>query len=213
MRRSATDRGRVGCLPGFWPGLGLLSRASRATEVVLLDHAPFQPGAGLHRARIRTGSGETWLSLPLRGAAPGTPLRFVELAGASAWAPRFMRVVEHAYEDTPCFERHRCDLARLLFHGWPRLVDLNEAMLRLLLEAYGVSAHVVRASVQPGATPTSVHTERATDPSALGLLFRHGPGARELLRPAPRVRLQRTQHLVARGASARSRERATHHTV
>jgi hypothetical protein len=181
-------------LPGFWPGLPTLARAARAGTIVLRDDRPFSPGDGLHRARIRAPGGETWLTLPVRATPPGTLLAAVELAPPDTWAPRALRVIEHAFACAPYLEHYRCDLARVLFRGGPRLVDLNEAMLRLLLHAFGIPAQVVRASAVGEPYPTDLH-ERVADRPAIELLFWHGPGARALLdavpRPAPRrIRLR-----------------------
>jgi len=195
MRSSALNRSGLGMLPDFWPGLSSLARAARAGRIVLLDDGPFSPGDGLHRARIRAAAGETWLTIPVRSAPPGTPLGAVELAPSATWAPRAMRVIEHAFEYAPYLEHYRCDLARILFHGWPRLVDLNEAILGFLLHAYEIPVRVVRASVLGERHPTWLHA-RVSERPAIEVLFWHGPGALALLdavpRPAPRrIRLRR----------------------
>lgn len=194
MGSPAPERPVASLLPYVWPGLYVLGIAARAGGCVALrDDVAFSPGDDLHRGRIRATVGETWVTLPVRAAAPGTPLHAVELPPPSLWAPRVMRVIEHAFADAPFLEHYRCDLARLLFHAWPRLIDLSEEMLRLLLRAYGLPVEIVRASALIGSAPPicvaapALH-ERVSDRSALELLLWHGSAARDLLSPPRRGR-------------------------
>jgi hypothetical protein len=192
MRSSAPERSIAAIVPGFWPGLGSLARAAGADGILLLDQRPFRASDGLNRGCIRRAAGETWLTVPVRSAPPGTPLHAIALVSPDAWAPRVMRGIEHAYEEAPYFEHYRCELARLLFHGWTRLVDLNEAMLRLLLQGYQLPQPLTRESEQPDAGPprhavlSTRSLDRGSDRSALDALLWHGPGARALIAPSTR---------------------------
>lgn len=154
---------------------------------MLRDDLPFDPARGLHRARLRAPAGETWLTLPVRGVAPGVPASAIRLAPAETWAPRAMRGIEHAFEDAPFFERYRCDVARILFAGAPRFVDLSRAMFVFLLRELGAATQVALASsltgdeIIPRWTPVDRHRS-VSDAAALEILLWHGPAARILLR-------------------------------
>lgn len=169
----------------FWPGLSLLAHARRAAAVVLRDDLPLDTSRGLHRARLRGAGGEAWLSLPLRAAPAGTPVAGILLAPTLGFAARAMRAVEHAFEEAPFFEHHRCDLARILFHPWDRYAPMAAAMTRFLFSAYGVRAELLRATELPGGIPADARGIRhatVSDRSAVDALFWHGPAARSLLR-------------------------------
>ncbi len=184
MRSPARGGVVAGVLPAFWPSLATLAVAARSVRLVLRDDLPFDPESGLHRARLPSPAGQTWITLPVRGALPAAPVREIALAPASEWAPRAMRAVEHAFSGAPYFEHYRCDLARLLFQGWTRLADLDVAMLQLLLRSFGVDAEVLRASTSETKAPLVaapiLHGVVSSRP-AIEILFERGPGARALL--------------------------------
>ncbi len=199
MRRSAPHGSALAAVPTFWPGMGFLALAASARPLVLLDDSPFRPEDGLHRARVRDHGVEILLTVPLRACLPRAPQSAIEIRNPSGWAGRMMRALEHAYQDAPFLEHHRCDLARLLFHDWRHLVALDLAMLRFLLSAYGLRNEVVLASelTDPGTVPARSLPQHGPvwDRSALDTLLWLGPAARELLLstrpPAPRGRAAR----------------------
>ncbi|MCC6640293.1 MAG: WbqC family protein [Deltaproteobacteria bacterium] len=186
MRRPAHGRAVACALPAFWPSLGTLTVAAGCGRLALRDDLPFEPGAGLHCACLPSTAGQTWITLPVRSALPGTPTREITLAPTREWAARAMRAIENAFAETAYFEHYRCDIARLLFGDFERLVDLDLAMLRFLLRSFGVSGEVLRASECAGgaqlARVTALHGAVASRPAIEALLER-GPGARALLAP------------------------------
>lgn len=189
MGSPASERGILTALPAFWPGLSLLVRARRAAAVVLRDDLPVDAAPGLHRARLRSSGGEAWLTLPLRVAPPGTRICAVRLAPAPGFAARAMRAIEHAFEDAPFFEHHRCDVARLLFRDWPHLADLAADTTRFLFGAFGIRCVVLRATELPGGVPADASPTRhglVSERAAFDALFWHGPRARGLLGPPVR---------------------------
>lgn len=200
MRSVTPEKAVAGVLPAFWPGIGLVALAHRREGIVLRDDLPFDASGGLHGARLPAATGETWITLPVRRATAGAPIAAITLAPPETWAPRVMRAIEHAFADAPYFENYRCEIARLLFHEWPGLVDLDLEMLRLLLRAYGAADRVMRATdlaSSPPALPAGRRCRSAgiADRSALEVLLWHGPGARRLLAgreaPGPRAAGQR----------------------
>lgn len=205
MRSSASERSIAGVLPAFWPGLDVLALARRRGGLALRDDLPFDPAGGLHRARLPSSAGETWITLPVRRATAGAPLATITLAPPATWAPRAMRAIEHAFADAPYFESYRCELARLLFHGWQHLVDLDLAMLRFLLRSYALPDRVMRASdlaSTPPPLPAGARFphEDVADRPALEALLRHGPARRPGRQPE--------RPLASRAPSARAEARA-----
>lgn len=189
MRSPAREPAAAGIAPAFWPSLGTLALALRYDRLIVRDDLGFDATRGLHRARLPSSTGEAWLTLPVRGAAPRTPVREITLAPAIEWAPRAMRAIEHAFLDTPFFEHYRCDLARLLFRGWTRLVDLDVAMLRFLVRAVGLHAEVLRASACTTRAPLAgalVLDPSVSERSAIEVLFELGRDARDSLAPSCR---------------------------
>jgi len=187
MRRTAPAGSLVGVLPTFWPELGFLACAAKTKTLVLLDDVPFRSEDGIHRARVRDHGVEVLLTVPLRASAARAPLGAIEIRDPSGWAGRMMRALEHAYQDAPFLEHHRCDLARLLFHDWRQLVALDLAMLRFLLRAFELPHEVLRASELPAGSTVPARTLPQHGPvwdrSALDALLWLGPAARGLLRP------------------------------
>lgn len=177
--------------PALLPALGLVARAAHASLVLLDDERPWHAGDGVHRALL-TGSDGAQLRIvaPVASVRPGIPLHRVRLRPDGGWTARAMRSVERAFADTPCFEHLRCDLARALFAPHARLVDLQLALLRLVLRQFGLAAEVdlasSRADTRQAVAPQRIHGHtKLSLTSALAALVRHGPDARHFVPAEP----------------------------
>jgi len=136
--------------PHFLPWLGYLHRMAQADLFVLLDHVQFERRNYQNRTMIRMNDEARWLTVPV--VQHSQKERIVDkevdnrLDGAKWWAPNHFTTLRHAYREAKYFGTYAAQLKRLFETRWERLVDINQAGLDLLREAFGIRTRLVRSS-------------------------------------------------------------------
>ncbi|MET9887157.1 WbqC family protein [Streptomyces sp. NPDC006430] len=135
--------------PAYLPWPGYFSRLTDADELVLLDHVQFTERGWQNRNYIRGTTGPVRLTVPVRRSF-GQSIADTRIAD-TVWARRHWRSLAQTYGHAPYWPAHREALEALYRTPWTHLADLNEALLRLLLEAFGLPSTVVRTNDRPPA--------------------------------------------------------------
>src|SRR5688500_18326170 len=136
--------------PHFLPWLGYLHRMARADAFVLLDHVQFERRNYQNRTMIRMDGEARWFTVPV--VQRSQKERIVEKlvdnreSGARGWGPGHLRTLQHAYRQAPFASHYLPQLRRIFEAEWERLVDLNQASLGLLREAFGIRTPLVKSS-------------------------------------------------------------------
>ncbi|MEV4091082.1 WbqC family protein [Streptosporangium saharense] len=131
--------------PAFLPWLGYLSRLTDVRRLVLLDQVQFSDRGWQRRNYIRGTNGNAQLlGVPVRRRF-GQPIHQVRIA-PEAWQARHWRTLAQAYGRAPYWLDWAEPLQAIYQRRWEYLIDLNEALLRLLLDGFGLRVTLVRAS-------------------------------------------------------------------
>ncbi|MFH9561233.1 WbqC family protein [Streptomyces globisporus] len=145
--------------PAYWPWCGYFSRLLDVEVLHLLDHVQFSERGRQHRNTIADHAGRTVrLTVPVRRAF-GQPLAEVTIADPG-FRQRHWRTLSETYRRAPHFGRYADRLDELYARPWTRLVDLNEAVTRLILDALDLDVRLVRTSSDP---PTGTRTAALAD--------------------------------------------------
>lgn len=132
--------------PQFLPWLGYLDKIDRADLFVLLDTVQFKKNEWQNRNRIRTAQGWQWLTVPVLHRF-GQKLNEVLINNQDVdWKTKHVRAIEMHYGQALHRERYLNELAALYRQPWDRLTNLNLAVLRWLLGAYGIKTPLRLAS-------------------------------------------------------------------
>jgi hypothetical protein len=136
--------------PHFLPWLGYLQRMAEADLFVLLDHVQFERRNYQNRTRIRINGEARWLTVPVIQHSQKERIVDKQVdnrdTGARAWGACHAATLRHAYRQAPYLGRYAPALQRLLEARWERLVEINQAGLDLLREAFGIHTPLVRSS-------------------------------------------------------------------
>jgi hypothetical protein len=136
--------------PHFLPWLGYLHRMASADLFVLLDHVQFERRNYQNRTRIRIDGTPRWLTVPViqRSQKERITEKLIDnrIGGARPWAANHFSTLRHAYASARCFGQYAGELRRLFEARWERLVDLNQASLELLRDAFGIRTPIARSS-------------------------------------------------------------------
>ena len=139
--------------PHFLPWLGYLHRMAQADVFVLLDHVQFERRNYQNRTMIRMNDEPRWLTVPV--VQNSQKERIVEkqvdnrIDGPKWWSSHHFATLRHAYRDAPHFAAYAADFKRLFETRWEKLVDMNQAGLDLLRDAFEVRTPLVRSSELP----------------------------------------------------------------
>jgi hypothetical protein len=136
--------------PHFLPWLGYLHRMAQADLFVLLDHVQFERRNYQNRTLIRLNGESRWLTVPVVQRSRDERIVDKEvdnrLDGTKWWSPNHFSTLRHAYREAPFFGTYAAGIKRLFDTRWEKLVDLNQAGLDLLREAFGIRTRLVRSS-------------------------------------------------------------------
>ena len=123
--------------PQFLPWLGYLDKIDRADLFVVLDCVQFKKNEWQNRNRIRTAEGWQWLTVPVLHRF-GQRIMEVRINEQEDWRAKHLRTVDLAYARAPYRDRYLDGWRQVYRTRTSMLGEFNVAMLRWLLEAYGI---------------------------------------------------------------------------
>lgn len=135
--------------PEHLPWLGFFDKTLQADRFVLLDHVQYRKQYFQNRNRIRSAEGPVWLTVPVR--IKGRHIQalneaIIDNSGNPRWRSGCLQLLVHCYRKAPFFSQHAGFFEELYRRKWERLVELNEAILRYLLQAFSITVPLVRSS-------------------------------------------------------------------
>lgn len=132
----------------YMPWLGLLHKIGCADVFVLLDDVMHSRGSFENRNRVMASSGPAWLTVPLRRGSfvGGTKIRDLRVDNSQGWQRKHWRTIEQHYHGAPYWGDHRDFLKWVYETPWEALVDMNDAVLRYLMNKLDLTTRVVRQS-------------------------------------------------------------------
>jgi len=131
--------------PQFLPWLGYLDKIDQADLFVVLDTVQFKKQEWQNRNRIRTAQGWQWLTVPILQKF-GQKLSDVRINPTVDWPAKHLRAIEMHYERARHRTRFFEGLRALYRQPWEQLADLNLAVIRWLLDAFGIKTPIRLAS-------------------------------------------------------------------
>lgn len=135
--------------PEHMPWLGFFDKARRCETFVLLDDVQFRKNYFQNRNRIKSAAGELWLTVPvLTKGKHEQRINEVEInnEGSPRWKEKSFGGLAQNYGRARFWKEHEAFFRNVFEKTWDRLVDLNEAIIRYLLEALSIQVTIVRAS-------------------------------------------------------------------
>ena len=137
--------------PHFLPWLGYLHRMAQVDAFVLLDHVQFERRNYQNRTMIRMNGAAHWLTVPVVQRSQQERIVDKEVDNGKDddtrwWGKTSMATLQHVYGKTAFFREYAPALKQILETRHQRLVDLNQATLDYLRDAFGVRTPLVRSS-------------------------------------------------------------------
>lgn len=134
--------------PNYLPWLGFFHKVARADVFVSLDSVQFARRGVTSRNQILGPQGPLPLTVPvLSKGRYESPICEIAINPTVRWADKHFRSFEQNYRKAPYWKEHEGFLRSVyLERSWERLVDLNETLIRYLLDYLGIGVPIVRSS-------------------------------------------------------------------
>lgn len=131
--------------PQFMPWLGYLDKIDQADLFIVLDTVQFTKNEWQNRNRIRTANGWQWLTVPVLQHF-GQRINEVAINPTASWRTQHLRALDMHYARAPYRDQYVTALRELYGQPWERLCDLNLAVIRWLLQSFGITTPIRGAS-------------------------------------------------------------------
>ena len=130
--------------PNYLPWLGFFDKARIADELVLLDSVAYTRGGVGNRNRIRTKKGWEWITVPVHHPY-GAEIKDIQSVD-SGWEKTHWKTLFFNYHQAPYFNEVANFLQPVYQKRWHKLAEVNETLIRLILEYLGLSPRIYRSS-------------------------------------------------------------------
>ncbi len=135
--------------PNYLPHLGFFDKMKKSDVFVIYDTVQFSDGFYVHRNRVRTNDGWTWLTIPVaRHQAPINTIAVKNdaLISRVPWNEHHWSVISHSYQKTPYFEKYKNEFAPLYARRFEKLADFNTEIIKTLAHIAGIKTKIVLLS-------------------------------------------------------------------
>jgi len=141
----------TGHQPNYLPYLGFFHKIASSNIFVIVDTVQYVkrgPFGWINRNRIRTHQGWMWLSVPVftKGKYTQT-IQEVLIDNSTNWAHKHWRAMELSYNRAPFFKLYENFFSELYNKKREKLCDLNEEIIRYIVDILGLKTKITRASV------------------------------------------------------------------
>jgi hypothetical protein len=132
--------------PVYLPWLGLFHKIALADLFCYFDIAQYQTKDYNNRNKIKTQSGDIWLSVPVESKN-----HFQKSVGdirivPGSWQRKHLKSIQYAYQSAPHYRRYIEGLEAVLLGSFETLSALNLQILRWLMESLRLTTPIVKAS-------------------------------------------------------------------
>jgi len=134
--------------PDFAPYLGFFHRFLEADLYVVLDHVQFVYGsrAWTHRDKIKTPTGEKWLTLSVKKTPRGTAINEIEFSQDKNWREDNIQLIYSNYKDAKFYPEILSEVEKLYSYTGNSLLEFNMNSIELLMDLLDVRIPTVYSS-------------------------------------------------------------------
>ena len=129
----------------YLPWLRYFEKIARSDVFIVLDDIQFTKNGWQNRNKVKSASGVTLLTVPVR-AKLGQTLDQVQINNAAPWRKKHWRTIQQCYAKAPHFNDYAAFLEQTYAREWECLNALNRHMLEYFIRVLGIAARVEYAS-------------------------------------------------------------------
>jgi hypothetical protein len=126
----------TGHQPNYLPYLGFFEKLVRADCFLIVDNVQFVkrgPFGWIHRNKVRTADGWTWLTIPVQTKGKFTQnICDVEIDNRTPWRRKHWRTLQLNYGKAPFFADYAGEIEAVFEQEWTKLSDLTVRFIELI---------------------------------------------------------------------------------
>ncbi len=133
--------------PVYLPWLGLFHKIALAETFVFFNQVQYVPKDFIQRNKIKMPNGPVWLTVPvLDKGYREKRISQMEINNSVQWRRKHWGSIATSYRKAPYFDTYAPFLEDVYRKEWKYLADLNEHLLKWLLETLGLKTRFLKAS-------------------------------------------------------------------
>lgn len=134
--------------PYFFPYPGFFYKANLSDFFVILDEIQFPRGTTwMTRNRFKSDQGTLWMTIPVWKKGLGLQkINEVRICDEGRWAKKHLESLKSAYARAPYLVDHLDFVERIFSSDFKRLIELNLAVIRYLMEHLHINTEVILLS-------------------------------------------------------------------
>lgn len=137
----------VGHQPEFLPYFGFFDKLSKADIFVIVDNVQYRKKYFQNRNKIKTANGWIWLTVPvITKGRFDQQINEVRINNSLNWEKKHLSSLEMNYKKAPYFEEYYPSIKEIYSRDWELLVDLNETLIRYLVDQLDIEIEVFKGS-------------------------------------------------------------------
>ena len=169
--------------PNFAPWLGFFDKAVAADVLVLLDTVQFIKRGYQNRTRIKSSTGPQWLTVPVISKGRyDQATQDVLIDDTARWRQVHLRTLRSVLAKAPHHDALLELVEPIYAQEAHRLVELNVAVLRAVVDGLGIGTRLVLAS-ELDLTGSSTELMMSLTKAVGGDVYLSGPTGRTYLEP------------------------------
>ncbi|MFC2087476.1 WbqC family protein [Bacteroidota bacterium] len=133
--------------PNFIPWIGYFYKIFNSDIFVLLDDVQYTKNSYINRNKIKTPQGAQWLTIPvLKSGKFGQTIHETMIANPEKSISTVLKSIEQNYKKAPYFSGFFEEFSNLLaLHNY-NLADLNTALIKWMVNIFGIQTKIVHSS-------------------------------------------------------------------
>jgi hypothetical protein len=114
--------------PAYLPWLGYFHRIAISDLHIVLDQVQFEKNSVINRNKIRTATGWSWLTVPIKtkGQFGALEINRLEIGNTTNWSEKHWKTICQYYGRAPFFQHYAPFLAKAYQQPWNHLLELTD---------------------------------------------------------------------------------------
>lgn len=132
--------------PTYLPWLGYFELMDRSDLFIFLDTVQFEKCSWQKRNKIKTASGETWLTIPVKRQGLHLKLKEIEIDNATNFQKKHLKTIEYAYKKALHYDQYMPALEKILQKKYQYLTAFTVELCVWLKTMLGIKTEVMCSS-------------------------------------------------------------------
>ncbi len=132
--------------PEHLPYYGFLNKMSKADTFVILDDVQFLKNTFQNRNRIKTSSGEQWLTVPIKLEHYNQKISEIKIDNSKDWQKKNVLTLKYNYGRTAYFKDYFPEFEKIYNKKEEMLVTFNMNLINFFKERFHIKTKLVLSS-------------------------------------------------------------------